>query len=39
MMKPNLFASALALMLAAGSAEAQVKLAHDCPPDPATCGT
>lgn len=41
MLKRNLFSSALALALAltAGAAQAQVKLAHDCPPDPVTCGT
>ena len=39
MRKSNILVGAAALMLAAGMAQAQVKLAHDCPPDPATCGT
>lgn len=39
MKKLNLLTAALALVLGAGTAQAQVKLAHDCPPDPKACGT
>lgn len=39
MTKPTIFVGAFALLLAAGAAQAEIKLAHDCPPDPATCGT
>ena len=37
-LKP-LFSTTFALALAAGVAQAEVKLAHDCPPDPKACGT
>ena len=39
-MKPiRLYSTALALVLAAGAAQAQVRVAHDCPLDPVACGT
>lgn len=39
MRRPNALVATLALFLSAGAAQAEVKLAHDCPPDPKTCGT
>lgn len=39
MTKSILYSSTLMLLLAAGAGNAEVKLAHDCPPDPKTCGT
>lgn len=35
----TLLSTTLALVFAAGIAQAEVKLAHDCPPDPKACGT